>query len=99
MRANFRIKCEKSDAIALMMGEVRQARRQDPRIIDLLDLGGAVIHGSANVQQYQDASVRFALVQLDIKRSDRANTFQSMRLISSPGMYCLYDAKSTLKPV
>src|SRR5262249_12727891 len=67
MRANFRIKCEKSDAIALMMGEVRQARRQDPRIIDLLDPGGAIIHGSTDVQQYQDAGVRFALVQLDIQ--------------------------------
>src|SRR5215467_2622617 len=67
MRANFRIKREKSDPIALMVGEVRQARRQDPRIIDLLDLSGAVIHRSADVQQYKDASVRLALVQLDIQ--------------------------------
>src|SRR5262245_50387428 len=50
-----------------MMGKVRQACRKNSRIVDFLDLGGAVVHGAADIQHDEDASVRLALIKLDVQ--------------------------------
>ena len=65
--ADFRIEGQQADAVALVIGEVSQARRQNPGVIDFLDVARSVVHRTADIQQDENAGIRFAFVQLDVK--------------------------------
>src|SRR5262249_58213819 len=62
VRSNIGIESEQADAVTLMVGEVAQTSRDDPRIVDLFNLARSVIHRPADVQQDENARIRLAFV-------------------------------------
>ena len=61
------IESENANGIALVVGKVREARGQHLRVVALLHFAGSIVHGSAHIEQDQDARVRFAFEELDEK--------------------------------
>src|SRR2546426_10379073 len=67
MRPDLGIKGQQPDAIPLMIGEIAEAGGENPRVIDLLDFAGTVIHGPADVEKNENACVRLTFIQLYIE--------------------------------
>src|SRR5206468_5266107 len=65
VRAHVRVEGQQSDSVPLVIPEIREAGRENPRVIYLFDLARAVVHGPADVEQNDDARVGFTFVQLD----------------------------------
>ena len=67
MRSNFRVERQKPNAVSLVIRKIAEAGREDPSIVDLFDFAGSVVHRPADVEQDENARVRFTFVELDVQ--------------------------------
>ncbi len=60
------VKGDEPDAVALMVHEVGQTRREDARVFELGDAAAAVVHRLRHVHQHREVHVRLGFVLLDV---------------------------------